>query len=401
MPVTVELLQGNERGLWMRRKLAVVVGFIGKLPYAGMSLYNLHYLVGLRELGYDLHYVERQDYPHEFYDPTIDEMTDDTGYALNYLRDLLPQYGISSAQFSLIDQKNVCYGTGWKALCEILNEADFVLTLATPTWFDELERCPRRGFVDGDPMFTQVAMLRGKDAVDHAPEHYTVLFTAATRIGMPGCTVPEVQRSWIPTRSVVATKLWHARDVPTGPLPVTCLMHWAAGSPVTFNGQNYGHKDREFECFIDLPQRISQPFVLAVDGGAPRERLKQHGWQLADPLAVTRTIPAYREFIAGSWADLGIAKHAYVASRSGLFSDRSLCYLAAGRPVLHQDTGFTDWLPAGEGVLPFSDMDGVLEALQLLNTDYARHARAARRIAEEHFEASTIVGRMLDDAGFR
>jgi hypothetical protein len=317
------------------------------------------------------------------------------------LGNVLPLYGISSDRCSLIDRENVCHGSGWKLLCETLDEADFLLTLATPTWFSELERCPLRGFVDGDPLFTQAAMLDGEDPADHAPDHYTVLFTYAARMGMPDCTVPQVQRAWIPTRPVVATKLWNVSEPTTSTLPVTCLMHWAAGSEVTCNGQVYGHKDWEFERFMDLPQRVTQTFTLAVGGCAPKERLTQHGWQLVDPLTVTGTIWAYQKFIARSRADFGIAKHAYVASRCGWFSDRSICYLAAGRPVLHQDTGFTDWLPAGEGVLAFSDMASAVEALRCLNTDFQRHVRAARRVAEQYFEASTVIGKMLDDADFR
>ena len=383
----------------MSKPIAIAVGGIGKIPYAGMSLYYLHYIVGLRELGYDVHYVERQNNPKECYDPTADVMTDDFRYAVQYLDGLMPRYGISRERFSFIDREQRCHGSGWKNLRKALDNADFVLTLADPTWFDELECCPRRGFIDGDPLFTQVAMTDGKGS-RAAVLRYDTLFTYGVRMGMPDCTLPTGGRKWIPTRPVVATALWDSRP-DASPLPVTALMHWAAGSDVTYQGRVYGHKNREFERFIDLPQRTAQPFVLAVGGSAPRERLRRHGWQLVAPLAKTRTIEAYQQFIGRSRADFGIAKHAYVASRCGWFSDRSTCYLAAGRPVLHQDTGFGHWLPTGEGVLPFSDTDSVLEALGCLDADYLRHARAAREIAEEHFEAAAVVGQMLDDAGFR
>jgi hypothetical protein len=140
---------------------------------------------------------------------------------------------------------------------------------------------------------------------------------------------------------------------------------------------------------------------MAVSGDAPTDELRALGWELVDPLESSRTITAYHEFIAGSRADLGIAKHGYVESRCGWFSDRSTCYLAAGRPVLHQNTGFTDWLPAGNGVFPFSSVEEILEALDCLDSDYDAHARAARKTAEEYFEAATVVGRMLDDCGYR
>jgi hypothetical protein len=177
-------------------------------------------------------------------------------------------------------------------------------------------------------------------------------------------------------------------------------MHWKAGSDVIYDGHVYGHKNQEFDRFVSLPKRTAQPIIVAIGGYAPIEQLYENSWQFVNPITITQTIEAYQTFIAGSMADLGIAKNAYVASRSGWFSDRSTCYMAAGRPVLHQDTGFGDWLPTGEGIFSFSDMDEVLDALDRLDTDYERHARAARAIAEQYFEADKVIGRMLDDAGF-
>jgi hypothetical protein len=279
-----------------------------------------------------------------------------------------------------------------------LDRADFVLTLADPTWFDELERCPRRAFVDGDPLFTQVAMIKG-DEIKMVLRHYDTLFTYGIRMGKPDCTLLTADRTWIPTCPVVTTRLWDPTPV-NSPLPITTVMNWKSGGDVKYDDRIYGHKGREFERFIDLPRYTAQQFVLAAGGPAPKKRLQKHGWQLVNPLDKTGTIEAYQTFIAGSRADFGIAKHAYVASRSGWFSDRSTCYLAAGRPVLHQDTGFGDWLPTGKGVLRFSDVEDVIGALRELDADYDSHARAAREIAEEYFEATKVIGRMLDDAGF-
>lgn len=384
----------------MGEPIAVVIGFIGKLPLAGMSLYNLHYMAGLQELGYDIHYVERQNRPLECYDPRSDTMTDDPHYALSYLENLLPNYGITRERFSFIDRENRCHGSGWRALRAALDRSDFVLTLADETWFDELERCPQRAFVDGDPLLTQVAMADREPILSAALDNYPVLFTIGVRIGQTDCTIPTAGRSWLCTRSVAATRFWSPEPASSG-LPVTTVMKWT-GKEVEFDGHVYGHKDMEFKRFIDLPGRTARPFSLALGGSrAARQQLVEQGWQLVNPLEKTGTLDAYERFIYDSYADFGIAKHAYVASRSGWFSDRSICYLAAGRPVLHQDTGFGDWLPTGEGVFSFSDIDEVLEALDQLDTDYERHARAARAIAEQYFEADKVIGRMLDDAGFR
>ncbi len=383
----------------MSAPLAVVVGFVGKWPLAGLMLYNLHYLAGLAELGYEVHYVERQNSPYDYYDPRSDELTADVTTGLAALEAVLPAVGVGSGRFSLIDLEGECHGAGWERLEEALGQAQFVLTLADSTWFDELARCPRRAFVDGDPIFTQAAMLAG-DAAGRALDHYDVLFTYGTRIGQSGCTVPDVGRRWIPTRPVVATRLWDAAPPPAEGAPITTVMNWSASEDVRVNGHFYGHKGRELERLIDLPTRSGRRFLLAAGGPAPRERLRADGWELANPLEVTGKLDAYRDFIAASHADLGIAKHAYVASASGWFSDRSTCYLGSGRPVLHQETGFSEWLPTGEGVFAFSSADDVAAALEQIDRDYERHAVAARAIAEEHFEARIVIGDMLDEAGF-
>lgn len=379
----------------------MVVGFIGKLPFAGMSLYNLHYIAGLQTLGYDVHYVERQNKPDEMYDPVADAMTDDPAHAIDYLGEVLPEFGIAPGRFSFIDRHDRCHGAGWSDLRAVLDSADFIMTLCEKAWCDEFARCPQRAFVDGDPLFTQAAMLQSDGDTAAVLANYDTLFTYGTRIGMKDCMVPAAGREWIATRPVTATRYWHVTAASPSS-PISGVSQWTGGSPVELDGRTYGYKNREFDRFIDLPQHTTQRFSLAVGGnGAPLTRLRELGWELVNPLEISGTIEAYQEFISASRADLGIAKHAFVASRSGWFSDRSTCYLAAGRPVLHQDTGFTDWLPSGSGVLPFSNMEDLLDALERLNSDYEAHALAARAIAEEYFEAATVIGRMLDDCGYR
>ena len=138
----------------MTRPLAIIIGFIGKLPLAGMSLYNLHYIAGLQALGYDVHYMEWHSEPDNCYDPTKNVMTDDWYYVVHYLETVLPRFGITRERYSFIDRQDRCHGSGWGPLRDALDQADFILTLCDPTWFDELERCPRRAFIDGDPLIT-------------------------------------------------------------------------------------------------------------------------------------------------------------------------------------------------------------------------------------------------------
>jgi hypothetical protein len=383
------------------RPIAIVVGFIGKLPMAGMTLYNLHYIAGLQDLGYDVHYVERQNGPQDYYNPEQNVMTAEIDYGIAYTKSILETFGIGAKRTSVIDADQGCRESGWQALNGAISDAAFILDLADATWFDELDRCPRRAFVDGDPLFTQAAMLNEGD-VAMKIANYNTLFTYCTRMGKPDCLVPDAGRQWIPTRPVVCTRLWTV-ELPENPasLPVSNLMNWSAGAEIELGGRKFAQKGPELERFIDMPSLAGDTFVLAIGGPAPRDRLREHGWTLTDPIAVTRTLDSYRDFIIESRADFGIAKHAYVASRSGWFSDRSVCYLASGRPVMHQDTGFSEWLPVGEGVFSFSTPNDVLAALSELGGNYAQHVNSARRIAEEHFEAKKVIGQMLDTAGFR
>lgn len=381
--------------------VVVVIGAIGKLPYGGMAFYWGHHIAGLQELGYDVHYLERLDYSNGAYNPETNEMTDDPSFALSYLADVLPQFGVSLDRATFIDREGVCHFSSRAKLEGELDRAAFLLNVGLPTWFDELERCERRLFIDCDPMFTQVAMVTGEGSRSDPPNHYDTLFTYGARIGADDCLIPTAGRQWLPARTVVATRQWEVTPAPSD-APIVALLHWAAGGELELDGRTFGHKDREFMRFIDLPSHRPERFVAAVGGGgAPKEQLAEAGWELVSPLEATRTTDVYQEFIAGSRADLGIAKHAYTETRSGWFSDRSTCYLASGRPVLHQETGWTDWLPEGEGVLAFSDMDSLCDAIDRLERDYERHCQAARRIAEEHFEARIVLADMLERAGVR
>jgi hypothetical protein len=177
-----------------------------------------------------------------------------------------------------------------------------------PTWLDRFELCPRRAFVDGDPLFTQAEMLSPEDSPEKRLAGYGTLFTYATRMGKADCTVPDAGRSWIGKTPVVSTRRWSA-DVPPSPseLSVSNVLNWSAWSDVLLNGSTYGHKSRSFEPFLDLPARVRGKLVLAAGGPAPKAELREHGWTLVDPLEATSTIRAYRDFIARSKADFGIA----------------------------------------------------------------------------------------------
>lgn len=376
----------------------IFCGFVGKAPVAGMALANLHVIDGFQSLGYNVHYVERLNHPLECYDPSSNSMTDDPAYAVNYLYGLLPQYGIRPDCYSFIDRDNNCHGSGWSALEKAIRKAELVLAMGDPVWFDELEGCQRRVYIDTDPLFTQVALETGMGRptwTNSILSKYNVLFTEGMRYGREGCTIPSASLDWIPIQTTISTRLWKTVPVKID-APITTVMNWGAWDDVIYDGQIYGHKNREFERFKRLPKLTERDICLAAGGPAPKSSLIEGGWKLVDPLSVTGTINEYQKFIAGSWADFGIAKHAYVQSQGGWFSDRSTCYMASGRPVLHQDTGCGDWLPTGEGVILFSDIDDLIRGIEKLEKNYEHHSRMARLLAEDYFEAKTVLTKLVN-----
>jgi hypothetical protein len=382
--------------------IAVVVGSIGKLPLAGHTVFNLHHLAGLQELGYDVHYVERLNEPGDACDPRTGERTSSSEYAVEYLRSALGRLAIDDHRWTFLDLDGTCHGSGREGLEHALDHAEFVLSVTDPTWFDDLERCERRAHIDRDPMFTQVALETGQAPRALAPGRYPVLFTYGVRIGSDDCAIPEAGREWLPARPVVATTLWRYAP-PDLAAPVTALLQWRTGGELEWEGRTYGQNDSEFMRFAALPRRAPEwRYLLAAGGGeVPREELEELGWELESPLELSRSVARYAAFVRESGVELGVAKDAYVASRSGWFSDRATSFLASGRPVLHQETGFSEWLPADEGVLAFSDLDELVDRLDEIAFDYRRHARVARELAEDHFEARRVLGGMLEAAGFR
>jgi hypothetical protein len=216
------------------------------------------------------------------------------------------------------------------------------------------------------------------------------LFTFGANIGTPSSPIPTGSFTWHKTWQPITLDDWATASTPGNRF--TSVMTWQIES---FSDVG-GNKDQEFLRFMDLPSRTTQPFELAING--PQRLLREHGWQTVDAMGVSRSPWDYRAFIQASKAEFGVAKHTYVATRSGWFSDRTECYLSSGRPALVQDTGWTAHLPHGEGLLAFSSPDEALAAIDRINSDYERHARRAVDIAREHFDARRVLPRLLDEA---
>jgi hypothetical protein len=264
---------------------------------------------------------------------------------------------------------------------------------------DEHLAGPRRIYVESDPVKSQIEVAAGDAELIRTLAQHDTLFTFGENLGQPDCGVPVERFTWLPTRQPVAIDLW-PHDFGDG-TAYTTIASWKSRNDVVYRGETYyWSKDREFEKVLDLPGRRSVPFELATEvDAATAERLSSHGWRLREAFAVSGDATIYRDFITGSRGEFTVAKDQNVRLRSGWFSDRSACYLAAGRPVITQDTGFGNVLPTGKGLFAFSDLDDVLAAVDAIESDYEGQRRAAREIAAEYFDATRVLGSLLERAG--
>jgi hypothetical protein len=364
-------------------------GIIARYPFGGVTWCSLMYLLGLRALGHDVFYIE--DTGECVYDPVQNTRATDPSYGTSYIHNALEPFGLGD-RWAFVNYDGTYHGRGADEVRRFCADADVFINLSGGSWFwrDEYARIPRKVFIDSDPAFTQLAIAKAEPWYVEFFQRFDRLFTFGSNIGTAQCDIPTSPFIWRKTWQPVTLDDWNCATLGPGP-HFTSVMTWQIESFTDVGG----NKDQEFVRFIDLPSRTAQTFELAING--PQRLLQEHGWSTVAAMGVSRTPWDYRSFIHQSRAEFGVAKHTYVATRSGWFSDRTECYLASGRPALVQDTGWTAHLPHGDGLLPFSTPEEALAGIDRINSDYARHARLAAEIAREHFDARRILSALLDE----
>jgi hypothetical protein len=365
-------------------------GIIARYPFGGVTWCSLMYLLGLRALGHEVFYIE--DTGEVVYDPVLDTRSLDPSYGTRYIHESLEPFGLGH-RWSFVNYDGTYHGQDAATVRRFCADADLFLNLSGGSWFwrDEYARIPRSAFIDSDPAFTQLAIAKQEPWYVEFFTRFSRLFTFGANIGTPASSVPVGDFTWHKTWQPVTLTDWTNDLEPIDRF--SSVMTWKIESFTDVGG----NKDQEFVRFIDLPSRTPQRFELAING--PQTLLREHGWHTVDAMAISRNLVDYREFIQRSKAEFGVAKHTYVSTRSGWFSDRTECYLAAGRPAVVQDTGWSSHLPAGEGLFAFSTPEEALGGIDAVNRDYPRHARRAREIAAEHFAAERVLPPLLDLCG--
>jgi len=403
----------------MTARRIIVVGAVAGNPYAGMAWMHMQITAGLCRLGHDAYYFEvTSNWP---YDPVRNTKIGDSDYALPYLARVSKGFGLENRwAYRRSYADNEWFGLSRAKAEALLADADAVFNVAGATRFaKERLKVGHLVYFGTDPVYHEIGCANGDEEARAIIEEHDDFVTYGENIGNADCPVPPPPRLRARTRQPVLLDLWQ-NGRPSKP-EFTTVGNWRQeGREVEYRGEFYHwSKDREFLKFIDLPKHTTQPLELAmnladaktirhgpgevvrnlgVTTGA-RQMLESNGWRLADTHRLTTDPWPYRDYVRASRGEFTVARDLHVRLRSGWFSERSACYLAAGRPVVTQDTGFGSVLPTGAGLFAFNTMDEILAAFESINSDYERHSHAARAIAEEYFKAETVLAAVLEKLG--
>jgi hypothetical protein len=382
----------------VRSRLRIIVtGLIAQYPLGGVTWDYFQYVLGLAQLGHDVYYFE--DTGQWPYNPREGGLGKDCDFNVQYLASVMSGYRLAEQWAYRFPWQSQWFGLSEAKRQEVIRSADLLInvsgTLERP---EEYRQVKRLAYIDSDPVFTQVKLARGQLDFRKWIDAHDVQFSFGECLSPE---IPATDHHWHPTRQPIVLSEWHPerpfREV------FTTVMNWTSYKPVVYGNRSYGQKDLEFLRFQELPHLIAPTALeIAVNAGktrrTPRHLLAHKGWRVVDPADVCPDLDSYRDYIESSKAEWSVAKNGYVVGQPGWFSCRSACYLAAGRPVAVQDTGFSAVLPTGEGLLAFSTVEEAVRSIREIEADYQRHAKAAREIATEYFDATRVLTRLIEEA---
>lgn len=394
----------------------IVTGLIAQHPLLGGVTWDyVQYPLGLARLGYDVYYFEDSgEWPYNLDGGPSgrDWVARDCSANVQHLASVMARFGLEDRWAYRFALDGKWFGLSDSKRHEIVESADFLInvsgTLERPEEYRDVERL---AYIDSDPIFTQIKWLQDGSFRRRVDLH-DVHFSFGERLAEASL---DTGHRWRPTRQPIVRSEWETQTAPRD--TYTTVMSWTSYKPLVHDGRTYGQKDAELLRFLDLPRRVSADLEVALSGVdhinwqstgptagtpegrvRPRDLLKQFGWKVVDAIEACCGLDAYRAYIQASKAEWSVAKQGYVVGQSGWFSCRSASYLAAGRPVVVQDTGLRELFPIGEGLLCFSSLEEAEAAIRNVEGDYSRHARAARDIAAEYFDSDRVLSSLVDEA---
>lgn len=387
-----------------RRRRVVVLGMMTKMPVAGVVWQTLHYVIGFERLGWEAWYVEAHGRTPAMF--VRGEEDSGSGRAAAFIDRTMRRFGLGDRwAFHALHADGQVYGSTKSGLAALYDKADLILNLHGGTFpREEHARTGRLVYLETDPVDVQLQLHRGDRRTIEFLDAHLALFTYGENYGRPGCRLPLSDRfEFLPTRQPVVLELWPSGN--GNGRAFTTIGNWRQPwRTVRFDGETYTwSKHHEFLKFLDVPARTGRPFELALSGSSftpdDRRRLEHASWRVRDALEFSNDLDAYREYIGRSYGEFTVAKDQNVRLRTGWFSDRSATYLASGRPVITQETGFSAVLPTGRGLFGFTTVEDVEHAVEDVAGDYPGHRAAARTVARECFAHDVVLGRLLEDLG--
>jgi hypothetical protein len=377
----------------------VVLGYIVRGPIGGMAWHHLQYVVGLARLGHDVLFLEEsEDFP-SCYNPVTNEVGSNPSYGLQFAQSAFERLGVGECWSFYDAPQQTWHGPAADRVLRSCGVADLLINISGVNpirpW---LAKIPVRVLIDTDPAFTQIRHITSNPARSRAAQH-NAFFSFAESIESGESTIPDDGFPWQATRQPVVLDLWPVSDGPTS-APFTTVMQWESYPAIEFDGRRFGMKSESFDIIRQLPGRVAVPLEIALGcrEGSIRRDLRELGWRLVDPLAVTRDPWTYQEYLQNSLGEFSVAKHGYVVSRSGWFSEKTACYLATGRPAVVQDTGFSRHITCGAGLWAFHDAESAIDAIENVEKNYQKECRIAREIADEYFNSQKVLNSILDRA---
>lgn len=390
------------------QKLRIIVGgMVGQFPLGGVAWDYFHYVLGLHQLGHDVYYHEDTwVWP---YDPAKGYATDDPDYTVRFIRDFFARHAppelSAKWHYCLLHEKH--FGMTREAFDEVARTADVFLNVSGACFFpDELSPRCAKVWMDTDPGYNHIRLSERPGWAENIDRWISQVrahdkhLTYAENIFADDCLLPRLDIKWIPTRCVVTLPQWESvknTPIPSN-APLTTVMSWDYfPGKLMFRGQEYHGKPPEYDRFRTLAKLAGGGLALAVGGHkTPKDQIRADGWDLIDAWSATLTPESYQSFIAASAGEWSIAKNVFVALRTGWFSCRTACYLAAARPAVVQETGWSKYVPAGAGVHAFTTMDEAVEGIRKLRANPARERAAAYEVARTHLSPQAVLPPMLD-----
>jgi hypothetical protein len=375
----------------------IIVGaYMVRYPLGGMMSWVFQHLIGFKALGHEVYFVEKYRYKNSCYNPVSRTMSNDCSYGVKMVADLLATAGLQD-NWCFVDNEGNYFGMSQKKIEAVFKTADCYIDLGTQNgWDEESLNCSFRVLIDGEPGYSQIH-YSNNDELAQRYSRYNYFFTNGYNVGRNGNTVPTVNIIWKHMYSPVHADIFKV-SMPDKKAPFTTVMNWQSHKPILYKGNEYGQKDIEFKKFIQLPTLVNSSVEVAVSGkNIPSGLLANYKWNVIDGTVATKTFESFCSYVEKARAEFSVCKNVFVALNTGWFSDKSAVFLASGRPVVLEDTGFSEHLPCGLGLIAVKNIEDARNAVIDIENNWDKHSKAAREIAMECLDTKVVLKKFMNE----